>query len=150
MSKAHGMAGLRLGYAVGQAALIKRLAAWTMPYNANAPVLAAAYASLEDEAALAREKQRNTAARKYTLDFFASAGYKATDSQTNFIFVDIRRPAGEFRSACSQQGIAVGREFPPFEKTHARISIGTMEEMQKATAVFRSVLGTSTTNGGKG
>jgi histidinol-phosphate aminotransferase len=112
--------------------------------------VAAAYASLEDEAALARETQRNTAARKYTIDFFASAGFKATDSQTNFIFVDIRRPAGEFRSACSQQGIAVGREFPPFEKTHARISIGTMEEMQKATAVFRSVLGTTSTNGGKG
>ena len=34
----------------------------------------------------------------------------------------------------------VGRDFPPFENTHARISLGTMEEMKKATAVFRSVL----------
>jgi histidinol-phosphate/aromatic aminotransferase/cobyric acid decarboxylase-like protein len=34
----------------------------------------------------------------------------------------------------------VGRDFPPFEKTHCRISIGTMAEMQKAVDVFRVVL----------
>ena len=40
----------------------------------------------------------------------------------------------------------VGRDFPPFEKTHVRISIGTMDEMQKAVAVFRSVLRPDTTS----
>jgi histidinol-phosphate/aromatic aminotransferase/cobyric acid decarboxylase-like protein len=45
----------------------------------------------------------------------------------------------------------VGRDFPPLEKTWARISLGTMEEMQKATEVFRSVLKPSTTtSSGKG
>jgi len=39
----------------------------------------------------------------------------------------------------------VGRDFPPFEKTHCRISIGTMDEMKKATEVFRSVLKATTT-----
>ena len=34
----------------------------------------------------------------------------------------------------------IGRDFPPFEHSHARISLGTMAEMQKATAVFRDVL----------
>jgi histidinol-phosphate/aromatic aminotransferase/cobyric acid decarboxylase-like protein len=38
----------------------------------------------------------------------------------------------------------VGRDFPPFEKTHARISVGTMDEMQKATDVFRNVLRSAT------
>jgi histidinol-phosphate/aromatic aminotransferase/cobyric acid decarboxylase-like protein len=42
----------------------------------------------------------------------------------------------------------IGRDFPPFEKTHARISIGTMDEMVKAIEVFRSVLrATTSTNG---
>jgi len=36
--------------------------------------------------------------------------------------------------------VMVGRDFPPFEKTHCRISVGTMAEMQKATGVFRDVL----------
>ena len=43
----------------------------------------------------------------------------------------------------------VGRDFPPFEKTHARISLGTMDEMKKATAVFRSVLRPVTTTAGQ-
>ena len=38
-------------------------------------------------------------------------------------------------------GVMVGRDFPPYEKTHCRISIGTMAEMQKAVDVFKKVLG---------
>ena len=37
----------------------------------------------------------------------------------------------------------VGRDFPPYEKTHCRISIGTMAEMQKAVDVFKKVLGSA-------
>jgi histidinol-phosphate/aromatic aminotransferase/cobyric acid decarboxylase-like protein len=46
----------------------------------------------------------------------------------------------------------VGRDFPPFEKTHCRISIGTMDEMKKAVEVFRGALKktTTTTAGEKG
>ena len=45
----------------------------------------------------------------------------------------------------------VGRDFPPLEKQWARISLGTMEEMQKATEVFRGVLKpAASTSAGKG
>jgi histidinol-phosphate/aromatic aminotransferase/cobyric acid decarboxylase-like protein len=54
--------------------------------------------------------------------------------------VDVGRPAKEFRETCAKQGVVIGRDFPPFEKTHVRISIGTMDEMEKATAVFRSAM----------
>ena len=72
-------------------------------------------------------------------------GFSSTDSQANFIFVNIRRPSKDFQAACAKMGFLVAREFPPFEKTHARISIGTMEEMQRAVEVFRKVLTTSPT-----
>jgi histidinol-phosphate/aromatic aminotransferase/cobyric acid decarboxylase-like protein len=58
--------------------------------------------------------------------------------------VHLNRPAKEFRDSCEKQGILVGRDFPPFEKTHCRISIGTMDEMRDAVAVFRSALGLTT------
>jgi histidinol-phosphate aminotransferase len=148
MSKAHGMAGLRLGYAVGQKAVIERLARWTMPYNGNALVVAASVVSVEDEAQLERERRRNTEVRDFTTGFFRNAGFKTSDSQANFIWVDLRRPAKEFAEACRKQGILVGRPFPPFEKTHGRISLGTMEEMQRAVGVFRSVLNLTTTTAG--
>ena len=44
------------------------------------------------------------------------------------------------RDACSKAYVQIGRDFPPFEHSHARISLGTMAEMQKAVAVFRDVL----------
>ena len=39
------------------------------------------------------------------------------------------------------EGVLVARDFPPFEKTHCRLSFGTMDEMKKAVAVFGDVLG---------
>ncbi len=67
-------------------------------------------------------------------------GFETPESQTNFIFVNKRRPAVEFRDACRAQGIAVGRDFPPMEKSYARISLGTMDDMEKAMVVFKEVL----------
>jgi histidinol-phosphate aminotransferase len=148
LSKAHGMAGLRLGYAIGQPATIEKLSRWTMPYNGNALAVAAGVASIEDEAQIERERRRNTEALKFTTDFFRNNGFKTSDSQANFVWVNLRRPAKEFAAACEKQGILVGREFPPFEKTHSRISIGTMEEMQRAVGVFKNVLGLTTTTAG--
>ena len=85
------------------------------------------------------ESQRNTEARAFTMKSFSNRGYAPTDSQTNFIFVDIKRPARGFR-ACAKQGVIVGRDFAPHEKTHCRISIATMAEMQRAVTVFARAL----------
>ena len=76
-------------------------------------------------------------------------GFEGTDSQTNFIFMNLKRPAAGFRDACRAEGILVGRDFPPYEATHCRISMGTMEEMQRAVTVFKKVLGASTTTSSK-
>jgi histidinol-phosphate aminotransferase len=140
MSKAHGMAGMRLGFGMSQPETMARLNAWLTPFSSNAMAVAASVASLQDDAGLARERDRNAAAKQFTVDFFREAGYEATDSQTNFIFVNLGRPAQEFREACREQAVAVGRDFPPMEQTHCRISIGTMDEMQRAVEVFKSAL----------
>ena len=139
-SKAYGMAGLRLGYAVGHADTIGILSRWTHVFNTNNFSNAAAVASLNDPDNLAQEVARNTEARDYTRKFVTDAGYESADSQTNFLFVNLGRPASEFRAACAEHNVLVGRDFPPMEKTHCRISIGTMDEMRRATEVFKQVL----------
>jgi histidinol-phosphate aminotransferase len=152
-SKAYGMAGVRIGYAIGDAATVKKMTAYKMPYNVNTFGVAAAIASLKDPQHIKEEAARNKAVRDFTVKALADLGYTSTDSQTNFIFTDIGKTmtAAAFRDACAAKGIMVGRDFPPLEKTWARISLGTMEEMQKATDVFRSVLKPSTTtSSGKG
>src|SRR5262245_26562914 len=153
MSKAYGMAGVRIGYAIGDAATIKKMSAWRMPYNVNTFGVAAAVASLKDPQHIKEESARNKAVRDFTVKPLADLGYTSTDSQTNFIFTEIGKTmtAAQFRDACAAKGVMVGRDFPPLEKQWARISLGTMDEMQKATEVFRSVLKSSTsTSAGKG
>ena len=139
-SKAYGMAGMRIGYAVGMVDTMKRLAQFKMPYNVSVFGVAAAIASLNDPQHIADERMRNTEVRAFTVKALQDMGVKPADSQGNFLFADIGRPAKDFRDACAKQGVMVGRDFPPFEKTHCRISIGTMEEMRKAVEVFRTAL----------
>lgn len=140
-SKAYGMAGLRVGYAVGHKDAIKKMADWDGISAVNMLGVAAVRAALQlDPAVLAAESKRNTEARAFTIKWFSDRGYKPTDSQTNFIFVDIKRPAADFRNACDSEHVLVGRDFPPYQKTHARISIGTMAEMQRAVQTFERAL----------
>jgi histidinol-phosphate aminotransferase len=144
-SKAYGMAGMRIGYAIGMAETVKPLAKFKMPYNVSVFGAAAAIASLGDPKHIEAERARNTNVRAFTVKALKEMGARPADSQGNFLFVDIGRPAKDFRDACAKSGVMVGRDFPPFEKTHCRISIGTMQEMRKATEVFRGVLKTTTT-----
>ncbi len=139
-SKCYGMAGMRIGYAVGHRDTIANLRRYQLTFNTNTPAVAGAHAALQLQGFVEQEHKRNTKARQYTIDFFTARGYEVLDSQTNFIFANIGRPAAGFRSACSEQHISVGRDFPPMEKTHVRISIGTLQEMQRACKVFQEVL----------
>jgi histidinol-phosphate aminotransferase len=139
-SKAYGMAGMRIGYAIGQTDTVRPLARLKMPYNVSVFGIVAAMTALNDPRHIAAERDRNTQVRAFTVKALEELGCRPTASQGNFLFVDIGRPARELREACVKAGVLVGRDFPPFEHSHARISIGTMAEMQRATAVFRDVL----------
>jgi histidinol-phosphate aminotransferase len=145
-SKAYGMAGMRVGFGVGDPEVIKALNSYRMPYAVSLPGIAAAVTALGNQSHIDQEKARNTSVRAFTVKAFEQMGFKATDSQTNFIFVNINRPAEAFRNGCREAGVMVGRDFPPYEKTHARVSIGTQAEMDRAVAVFKKVLGSSSTN----
>jgi len=148
-SKAYGMAGLRAGYAIGQADTIKQIQKFKMPYGLSTLTLGAALVGLGNDAHIQQERKRNTDVRAFTVKAFADMGITGTDTQTNFLFMDIKRPAAGFRDACRAAGVFVGRDFPPFEKQYARISVGTMAEMQKAVEVFKKVLGTASTTSSK-
>jgi histidinol-phosphate aminotransferase len=148
-SKAYGMAGLRAGYAIGQPDTIKQIQKYKMPYGLGTLTLGGAIVALGNDAHITQERQRNTDVKAFTVKAFADMGVTGTDSQTNFLFMDIKRPAAGFRDACRAAGVLVGRDFPPFEKQYARVSVGTMAEMQKAVDVFKKVLGATPTTSSK-
>lgn len=140
-SKAYGMAGMRMGYGIGQPETMNKVGrAWGLG-SINELQAVAGIAALKDTAHMDWERQENKRVRDWTQAQFRAMGFETPESQTNFIFVNIRRPAVEFRDGCRALGVAVGRDFPPMEKTYARISLGRMEDMEKAMPVFRQVLG---------
>jgi histidinol-phosphate aminotransferase len=138
-SKVHGMAGLRVGYAIGRADTLAAMKRFQMPLSVNGLGIAAAMASLDNPSHIAREQQLNRAARDFTRRWFGRYGFEVAPSATNFLMVAIRRPIEEFKKACEERGVAVGRPFPPLTE-HARISIGTMDEVTRAVSVFGQVL----------
>jgi histidinol-phosphate aminotransferase len=141
LSKAYGLAGMRVGYAVGQPRTIEGFNRWAITFNQNSLAVAAAIAALGDPAHIDAERARNVEARGFATGFFRDRGFKVMDSQTNFLFVELGRPAREFKEACAKLGLLVGRPFPPLEKTHARVSVGTLDEMRRAGEVMARVLG---------
>lgn len=148
-SKAYGMAGLRQGYGIGHPDTIKKLQAWDRASGTstlNVFGMAAANIAIQQDATFTtNERNRNKAVRDMVSKWFADRGMKPTDCQANFMFVNIGTPVRAFREACRAKGVMVARDFPPFEKTHARITLGTMEEMTKALQVFGEVLAKKST-----
>jgi len=137
-----GMAGLRAGYAIGQADTLKKMTPWLLGSNVNQLALAAAATTVSDTAHIAAEVRKNAEARALTRKFFESAGYTVHAAEANFLMVDIHRDPKAFKLECAKQKVAIGRAFPPLP-THARVSIGTLPEMKKAIAVFRTALAVS-------
>jgi histidinol-phosphate aminotransferase len=164
-SKAYGMAGLRQGYAIGHPDTLRKMRSWvgssgTGSLNVFGMAAATAAISQDADGAFSKnERNRNKVVRDFSMKWFADRGMKPTDCQANFMFVDIGTPARAFREACRTrktvvdaagrsfklEGVMVARDFPPFEKTHARITLGTLEEMQMAVQVFAEVLGKKST-----
>ena len=148
-SKAYGMAGLRQGYAIGHPDTIKKMRPWVGSSGTGSlnvfGLAAATVAIAQDNTFTTNERNRNKAVRDMVTKWFSERGMKPTDCQANFMFVNIGTPAKAFREACRARGVMVARDFPPFEKTHARISLGTMEEMTKAVQVFGEVLAKKST-----
>ena len=138
-SKVFGMAGLRVGYAIGQKATLDKMRPWMLGSNINAPALAAAAMTVGDAQHIVAEVKRNVEARDYTKKFFKDAGYTVAGAEGNFLMVDVRRDVRALKADLIKKNVAVGRQFPPLN-THLRISIGTMPEMKKALDVLHSTL----------
>jgi len=138
-SKAGGLAGLRVGYALGDPDTLKPMDDRRLDLAISVPAIVAAQAVLTAPDDLVREGRRNGVVKDRFLKELGVMGLRTTRSETNFVMVEVKRDTRRFRAACREHEVMVGRPFPPFE-TWSRISIGTAEEMERATEVVRTVL----------
>lgn len=138
-SKIHGMAGMRVGYAIGQEKTLAAMREYHSSSGISVMSFSAAVASLADTAAMQRNQMLNRQTRALTTTAFEKAGYKVAASQANFVMVDVRRDVRPFIEAVRQKGVYIGRPFPPLTNW-ARITIGTQAEMDKALPVMLDLL----------
>ena len=127
-SKAYGLAGLRLGYAVGPAPEIERMLKLMSPENSNVSALRAAIAGLADEEGIRAAVDRNAADRA---EFMRQAGQRKLSpipSHANFAMMNVGRPVNGVIDDFKKRGILVGRPFPPFD-SYLRVSFGRPAEM---------------------
>jgi histidinol-phosphate aminotransferase len=135
-SKVHGLAGLRIGYALAHPDAARRIRAFSGLSNLNAPGLLAATASVGDDTHVARSLRANHDARRVTCDVLDELGLERLPSHTNFVLHQVRGSQADYIRRMREAGIRVGRPFPPLLR-HNRVSIGTPEEMARFAEVLR-------------
>ena len=133
-SKSRSMAGARLGYAIGDAALIQDLETIkfsTNPYNVNRLTLKAGQAALEDTAYFDRTRAAIVDTRAWTKQQLEQRGFAVLDSCSNFLFASTdRKDGGTLYKELKKNGILVRHFDAPRIQNWLRITIGTPEQMQ--------------------
>lgn len=139
-SKAYGLAGLRVGYAVSSPNIADLLNRVRQPFNVNAPGLVAAAAALSDAEHLRRTVDLNRAGLEQLAGAFAARGIAHIPSVGNFITLDLGRPAAPVYAALLQAGVIVRPIANYGLPNHLRVTVGTAEENRIFLAALDGVL----------
>lgn len=136
-SKIFGMAGLRIGYGLAHEDTVARFKEFQSNNSTTQLSLAAALASLDDEEFVAKSLESNLAARAVVHQTLDELRLGYLPSHTNFIMHEIQGDLREYIARFQEQGISVGRPFPPM-LGYNRLSLGTEEEMERWADTLRS------------
>jgi histidinol-phosphate aminotransferase len=139
-SKIYGMAGLRIGYAIGRKDLIERMAKRRLVNNPNQLAIAAAMAALKNDGEFVnRVHKMNSEVRDYVCHEASAMGLTFIPSQTNFVMIGVSRPVKPLIEELKKRNMLVGRLFPSMPE-HLRVSFGTMAEMKSFMKEFKEVM----------
>lgn len=140
LSKAYGLAGLRIGYGIASSPeLIGLMDRVRAPFNVNRLAQIAAIAALEDVAHV-EEVARNTVDERERMRAALEArGYRVAPSLTNFLFVRARENANELAERLMPHGVIVKPWREPGFEDHVRVSIGTPETSDQFFAAWDAV-----------
>ena len=145
LSKSHSLAGMRVGYCMGQPELIdgiRRIKNSFNSYTLDAVAQAVALAALQDAAYAQETCRKIVRTRTRATEQLRDLGFELPDSLTNFLFAHHpQRPAREIFQALRERDILV-RYFSSPERVsdYLRITVGTEEEMDALATALRDIL----------
>lgn len=143
-SKSRSMAGMRIGYAMGNKELIRALNVVKHSYNSytmNQPSICMGVASIEDEEYFKDKVEKIISTREQFKKDLTELGFSFPDSKSNFVFATHKTAkAKDIFEAAKKEGIFLRYFNQPKIDNYLRISIGTEEEMKALVAFFKSYL----------
>ncbi len=139
-SKVYGLAGLRIGYALGRKDLVDCLYQVRDPFPVHRLAQVAAVAALEDEDHAARSIQSVHRGKRYLYRELDRMGLSYVPSQANFIFIDFEKDSeGVFRGFL-REGIIIRPGKVWGYPTFARVTIGRMEDNRRFIKALKKII----------
>ena len=137
LSKTAGIAGLRIGFAIGAAAVVDRVSRVTGPYDINSFAVTAAFAALADQPYVDAYVAEVLAARQWLVERLVAAGVRHHVDGGNYLLIWPQRPAAEVDQALREAGILVrSMAGKPLIDGSLRVSLGTLEQMGRFWEAF--------------
>jgi histidinol-phosphate aminotransferase len=139
-SKAHGLAGVRIGYALGPAQLISRVAEMRPTFSVSLPAQSAASAAIDDEAHIRESVTRNAEQSELLTRSVSEMGYRVLSTWANFIYCEVKEDADRVAQRLRNEGVHI----LPLEKwgapTAIRVTVGRPEQNEVFLSAFKKVM----------
>lgn len=139
-SKAHGLAGVRVGYGIGPAELMTYFARMRTTFSVSAVAQAAALAALDDEAHVKNSLKNNAEQSQRLMEGLAELGYHPVPSWANFLYCELSDDAAAVATRLQAEGVVIRPLGPWGAPTAIRITIGTPEQNDVFLKAFKKVM----------
>jgi histidinol-phosphate aminotransferase len=138
-SKAHGLAGLRVGYGIGSGPLISLFAPMRVIFSVSSAAQAAAAAALRDAEHVERAVENNTEQSGILSAALQELGFPVPQTWANFLYCEVKQDAAQFAEWLRQHGVIVQPLGMWGAPGAIRVSIGTPEQNARLVEVLRNV-----------
>lgn len=139
-SKAHGLAGVRVGYGIGPAELMTYFARMRTTFSVSSVAQAAAVAALDDKPHTDKAVRNNTEQSQPLAQGIAELGYRVVPTWANFIYCELGEDAAAVAKQLQAEGVIIRPLGPWGAPTAIRITIGTPEQNAVFLSAFRRVM----------
>jgi histidinol-phosphate aminotransferase len=136
-SKIYGLAGLRIGYGIGQKGLVTELNKLRPPFNTSSLAQKAALWALEDEDHIRKTREINEKGKQYLCKELDSIGVRYVPTEANFIYMPLKQDAHTLYTALLRQGVIVR----PVGQHEIRVTIGLPDENERFINALKTVMG---------
>jgi histidinol-phosphate aminotransferase len=139
-SKAHGLAGVRVGYGIGPAELMSYFARMRTTFSVSVVAQAAALAALNDEAHTQKTLKNNAEQSERLIAAITELGYRPVPTWANFLYCELGDDAAAVAKRVQAEGVIVRPLGPWGAPTAIRITVGTPEQNDIFLKAFRKVM----------